>query len=121
MPIRCGCARCSPTWWPTRSSSPSAARWWWTCGAPLGTPQQLEFDVRDTGIASRRRPAAPLHAFTQANGGMSRRYGGTGLGLAISRQLVELMGGRIDVRSAPGIGSEFRFSVPIGWWPALPK
>jgi len=74
----------------------------------------LEFDVRDTGIGI---PADVLprlfSAFTQASGGMSRRYGGTGLGLAISRQLVELMGGRIEVRSAPGIGSEFRFSVPL--------
>jgi PAS domain S-box-containing protein len=74
----------------------------------------FEFNVRDTGIGI---PADVLprlfHAFTQANGGMSRRYGGTGLGLAISRQLVELMGGAIDVRSAPGIGSEFRFTVRL--------
>jgi len=80
-----------------------------------GTALQLEFDVRDTGIGIQADVLPRLfNAFTQANGGMSRRYGGTGLGLAISRQLIELMGGQIEVRSAPGIGSEFRFTVPVG-------
>ena len=87
--------------------------------APAGTPADpatlsLEFGVRDTGIGIPPDVLPRLfHAFTQANGGMSRRYGGTGLGLAISRQLVELMGGAIEVRSAPGIGSEFRFTVAL--------
>jgi two-component system sensor histidine kinase/response regulator len=52
-------------------------------------------------------------AFVQANVGMARRYGGTGLGLAISKQLVELMGGQIEAHSAPGVGSEFVFRIPI--------
>ena len=74
----------------------------------------LEFQVRDTGIGIPSEVLPRLfNAFVQANGGMARRYGGTGLGLAISKQLVELMGGRIQAHSAPGIGSEFVFCVPV--------
>jgi PAS domain S-box-containing protein len=79
-----------------------------------GDAQLFEFSVRDTGIGIEADVLPRLFsAFTQANGGMSRRYGGTGLGLAISKQLIELMGGRIEVRSAPGVGSEFTFGVPL--------
>ncbi|ACB34983.1 multi-sensor hybrid histidine kinase [Leptothrix cholodnii SP-6] len=77
-----------------------------------GAPAMLEFRVRDTGIGMAAELLPRLFtAFTQAHGGMARRYGGTGLGLAISRQLVELMGGQIDVVSQPGVGSEFRFTM----------
>ncbi|MGC4062661.1 MAG: response regulator [Aquabacterium sp.] len=79
-----------------------------------GSAISLEFTVRDTGIGIPSDVLPRLFsAFTQANGGMARRYGGTGLGLAISKQLVELMGGDIDARSSPGVGSEFSFSVPM--------
>jgi PAS domain S-box-containing protein len=74
----------------------------------------LQVTVRDTGIGI---PADKLDAvfdkFTQADGSTTRRYGGTGLGLAIARQLAELMGGHVGVRSEPGLGSEFWFTVRV--------
>ncbi|WP_310460392.1 response regulator [Sphaerotilus sp.] len=75
----------------------------------------LVFTVRDTGIGIATDMLPRLfNAFTQVHVGLARRYGGTGLGLAISRQLVELMGGAITVRSQPGIGSAFSFTLPVG-------
>ncbi len=79
------------------------------------TPQQtvLAFAVHDTGMGIDADKLAELFSpFTQVDGSITRRFGGSGLGLAICRQLVELMGGRIDVRSTPGQGSRFRFTLP---------
>lgn len=75
---------------------------------------ELLFAVRDTGIGLAADAAARLfQPFTQADASVTRRYGGTGLGLTICKKLVDLMGGRIGVRSEPGRGSVFWFTVPF--------
>ena len=77
----------------------------------------LEIEVRDTGIGLDEADRDHLfESFTQAEDSTTRHYGGSGLGLAISRQLVELMGGTIDVKSRPGEGATFHMELafPLG-------
>ncbi len=75
---------------------------------------ELLFAVRDTGIGIPESQQARLFsAFTQSDASTTRRYGGTGLGLAICKQLAELMGGRIWMRSEAGKGSTFFVSLPF--------
>lgn len=75
---------------------------------------KMHFSVRDTGVGIDPAGQTKLFdRFTQADASTTRKYGGTGLGLAICKRLVELMGGQINVRSAPGKGAEFYFELPF--------
>ncbi|KAJ1984558.1 histidine kinase osmosensor [Dimargaris verticillata] len=74
----------------------------------------LEFQVQDTGIGIKKEKQDVIfESFSQADGSTTRKYGGTGLGLSISRQLVEMLGGKLWVKSIYGEGSRFFFTIQV--------
>jgi CheY-like chemotaxis protein len=82
---------------------------------------QVTFAVADTGIGIAEGDLPLLfEPFAQIDASANRQFGGTGLGLPITRQLIGLMGGQLDVRSQPGSGSEFSFTIPLTSRPGSP-
>ncbi len=79
-----------------------------------GAGDEITFLVRDTGIGiAPAQQSRIFEEFEQADTSAARRFSGTGLGLAISKRIIERMGGRIAVESAPAAGSTFRITVAL--------
>ncbi len=75
--------------------------------------EQLIFEVTDTGIGiPKDKLRSIFESFSQADGSTCRKFGGTGLGLSITKNLVKLMGGKLDVTSQEGQGSTFTLRLP---------
>ena len=75
---------------------------------------KIHFSIQDNGIGmSKEQQSRIFEAFSQADVSITRKYGGTGLGLTISSQFVELMGGKLELKSAKDHGTTFYFNLPL--------
>ena len=81
--------------------------------SPRDSQARVRFSVTDTGIGIAPEQLSMLFRPFEQAGELQAKYGGAGLGLAISQQLAGMMGGRIDVESTPGHGSEFRLDLDM--------
>jgi len=94
----------------TRRGGVTIRHWY----APEPSPRVC-VDVIDTGEGvSREQASSIFEPFQQADGSTSRRFGGVGLGLPICKRLAQALGGEITLKSAPGEGSRFRLTLPVG-------
>ncbi len=88
---------------------------WWEA-------KNLHVAVKDTGPGISGEDQQKLfHPFEQLDSSIRRKYGGTGLGLAISKRFIELHDGKIWVESQPGLGTTFRFQIPLTVLPPIPS
>jgi PAS domain S-box-containing protein len=86
----------------------------WVCFTISRDQNAIRFVISDSGVGMLSTQANQLFdAFSQADSSTTRRFGGSGLGLTITRQLVDMMGGSIEVESSPGKGSRFSITLPL--------
>ncbi|MCL2810014.1 MAG: ATP-binding protein [Treponema sp.] len=75
----------------------------------------VRFEIKDSGIGMTPEQINRIfNPFTQADESITRRFGGTGLGLTITKNIVDLMGGTLNVESTPSVGSRFSFDLTFG-------